>query len=641
MSAEVMSADVLSGILENFHFLRPAWLLALPALSLLVYRLRDRLSGKNPWAAVIDPALLPHLLEHQAGASKRFQAVRKVSLPILLALLASALLVLALAGPAWQQIPMPVFSAPLHRVYVMDLSVSMNAADIKPNRLQRAKFVVQQLLDQQKEGDTGLIAFASNAFPVVPLSSDRNTVSHLLDSLATNLMPRQGQHIASGIDAALKLLQQSQAQHGDIILVTDSSPDSLAKASVESARAMGYRVHVLAAGTAQGAPIPERGSGAQQAWMKDTNGAIQLARLDAAGLKDLARRGGGRYARVDAIKSDWNLQTTMDWQADTAAQDTAGTGQLQADIWQDEGPWLLLPLMLLGALAFRRGWLLGLLLIMPMLHPQTAQAAWWKNADQQAHELLQAGDAEAAADTFTSPQWRASALYEAGQFAESAAVWKPGKTAADAYNLGNALAHAGDLENALKAYDKALQLDPDLSDAKANQQLVEELLKQQQQKKDEQSGDDKKPGDEKQDSDQDSDQNADQDSGDDGAEPGEQSQEQEADQQGEESQDGQADENPSPRDKPGNEEAPPEQAPEPDPADAQAVDKASAEPDADADADTKDAQAATDQAEADEASQAVQQWLNRIPDDPGRLLREKFKRMQQRQEQGAQDESPW
>lgn len=596
----------MSDFWQQLHLLRPAWLLALPLLWWWLYRHRG-LSGGNPWTRAVDPELLPHLLEQGGGASQ---------LPRWLAGLGLSLAVLALAGPAWRQLPQPVYDTPLHRVFVVELSEAMNAADLKPSRLQRARLIAHQLLRQQSEGETALVSFAGSAFPVVPLTRDDGTVRHLLDSLDSSLMPVSGQDTAAAIDTAVELLANAGSERGDIVLFIAGGADRAARTAAEKASQRGYRVHVLAAGTAQGAPVPAPDGG----WRRDSSGGIALSRIDEAALRALAAAGSGRYARIDRIDASWRLAAGPDWSADPrqAGED------FQADLWQDEGPWLLLPLLLVAALGFRRGWLTLLLIGLPLASPGPAHAELWRNADQTGHALLQQGEAAAAAQRFRSPQWRASALYQAGDYAAAAELWREMEGASAAYNRGNALARAGELEQALAAYDEALARQPDLADARANRQLVEDLLRQQQ----EQQGD----GDSGESGDGEQNEPAQGQQGDSG-EAGDPSQGEEADPSGDpqdsaESSDQDAssqqesEQDGEPQNEAEDENGQPSEArPPPDPAEAGETDE----------------QAMSEaQAQAREQEQAVRQWLNRIEDDPGRLLREKFRRMQERRLRGEE-----
>jgi Ca-activated chloride channel family protein len=158
----------------------------------------------------------------------------------------------------------------------------------------------------------------------------------------------------------------------------------------------------------------------------------------------------------------------------------------KGDQWQDQGAWLLLPLLLIAALAFRRGWLLLLpLIVLPCL-PTTAQAGtwrdWWQRPDQQAAQALQQGQPKQAQQLARDPQWRGAAAYRAGDYAAAAKALEKAPGSDAAYNLGNALARQAQYPQAIAAYDKALKLDPDNADAAANRKAVKEWLRQQQQK---------------------------------------------------------------------------------------------------------------------------------------------------------------
>lgn len=575
--------------LADFHFLRPLWLLALPVLLGLVMLGRGRLAQLSPWARVVDPALLPFLLDQARPRTSRLW------LP--LAMLGLCLACVAAAGPAWRQLPQPVFTQAWQQILVMDLSASMQATDLRPSRLERARLAAHQILERTSEGDTGLIAVAAEAFPVVPLTSARATVSHLLHSLDPSIMPRQGENLAAGIDAALALLRQAQAGRGHILLFTDSSPDEAAMAFARAARAEGHRVHVLATGTPRGAPVP----GPDGEWLSDATGAVRLAALDEAGLKSLATAGDGEYHRLDRLPSDWTPGSAR-------GGDQSREDDLRTDIWQDEGPWLLLPLLLIAALAFRRGWLFCLLPIFVI--PIPAEAGWWQRADQQAYQHWQAGEHERAAETFSNQHWQAAALYEAGEYARAAQLWRQGDSASAAYNLGNALARQGDLAGASAAYAEALARDPNHAKAADNKALIDELLQQQEQQ-------DSSEGDSSEDA---GDQAENSQAGDPNAQDGDDAEH--SPDSGDDAQSEQAD---SEQDS---------QAAEPDEDTAQA-DESPPSPDEEGTQGEEEQQASLEESGQglDEQSLAVQQWLNRLPDDPGQLLREKFRRMQLRRQQ--------
>jgi Ca-activated chloride channel family protein len=156
---------------------------------------------------------------------------------------------------------------------------------------------------------------------------------------------------------------------------------------------------------------------------------------------------------------------------------------MQTDQWHEEGPWLLLMVLPLCALAFRRGVLL-LLVLVPLLTPYPVHAmSWrdmWHTRDQQAQALMQQHHPAAAAALFSHPQWKAAALYRAEKYTGAAKVLD-GINQSDAlYNRGNALARAGDLGGAIAAYNQALRRDASNADARTNRDLIKKLLRQKQ-----------------------------------------------------------------------------------------------------------------------------------------------------------------
>lgn len=455
--------------MSNFHFLRPQWFLALLPLLLVLFWLARRQLRSRSWQAVCDPELLPHLL---LGRS-----VRRANWPFWLLLVGLLLAVLALTGPVWQRQPQPLFRKQSALVILFDLSRSMEVADLKPNRFLRARLKIADLLRQRKEGQTALIVFAADAFSVTPLTEDRHTIEALLKSLDPELMPAQGSDLAKAMRLGEDLLQQAGLKQGRLLLVTDEDRPELFLAAAEQVKRQGFKLAVLGVGRPEGAPIPQPGGG----FVKDGQGNLVLPKLNATGLRQLATAGGGNYHSLSVDDSDLSslLSTIDDHRLDQSEKTDVASG----DLWREEGVWLLWPLVVLAALAFRRGWLLVLAFF--LLLPQPVEAfSWselWRTPDQQGTQAFVDKDYAVAAQQFQDQHWKASALYRDGQYAEAAKVLKSPQSADDWYNQGNALAKSGQFPTALKAYQQALKLEPEHADAKFNKKLVEKVLKQQQQ----------------------------------------------------------------------------------------------------------------------------------------------------------------
>lgn len=454
----------MSAALAQFHFLRPWWLCALIVLPWLLWQASRRSRGLQALSRLVDAELLPSLLQGRSAQQR---------LPLGLLALAWLLAVLALAGPAWSRVEQPLYARRAAQVVAISLSQRMLSHDVAPSRIDRARFKAHDLLTANHDGLNALVGYAGEAFVVAPLTSDVHSLGTLLDAMAPDTMPADGDNAAAAIARGAALIRDAKVGGGSLVLIADSA-GTAAQAAARQARSEGVRVSVLGVGTVHGAPVALPGGG----FLHDAKGDLQLAGRDDAALAAVAAAGGGRYVAMSADDGDVAvLKGEL-----RAGSTQAAQGQL-GDEWQDRGPWLLLLLLPLAALAFRRGWLLLLPLVMLPMLPGTAHAAsWrdlWQRRDQQAATALKQGDAKQAMQLARDPAWRGAAAYRAGDYAAAARALQEASGGDAAYNLGNALAREGKYEDAIKAYDHALQLDPANADAQANRHAVEDWLRKQ------------------------------------------------------------------------------------------------------------------------------------------------------------------
>lgn len=457
----------MSAALHQFHFLQPLWLLGLLALPLLIWFGARGNASQRALSRLADPELLPHLIGGE---------MRHTRAPSGLLALGWTLGVLALAGPTWSKVTAPMFNDRAAQVVALSLSQHMLARDVQPSRLERARYKARDLLMANQDGLNALIGYAGQAFVVAPLTSDAHSLESLLEAMSPDVMPVDGNDAAQAIQQGVKLIHDAKLASGSIVLVTDDA-DAAAQAAARAALSSGVHVSVLGVGTAQGAPI----ASAEGGFAHDDQGNIAIARRNDANLRALAEAGGGRYV---AMSDDAQDVAALHAALRPPQHASMAEGQ-EADVWQDRGPWLLLPLLLVAAMAFRRGWVLLLpLILLPMLST-TAHASgwrdWWQRPDQQAASALRQGNAAKAQQLAQDPAWRGAAAYRAGDYAAAAQALQQAKGADAPYNLGNALAKLGRYQDAIKAYDRALQLDPHNQDAQANRKLVEEAMRKQQQ----------------------------------------------------------------------------------------------------------------------------------------------------------------
>lgn len=326
-------------MLNHLHLIRPWWLLALIPWALLVWRLYFSQSASNSWRKVCDPQLLPHLLVNQTKVSKRG--------PRYIIALAWLVAILALTGPSWSRLPQTVYRSLAGEVVVFDLSPNMFATDIKPSRLQRAKFKLMDLLKRINQNSIGLTAFSGEAYTVSPLTQDAHTITAMVSEMSPNIMPAIGDNIAAGLQQGAKLLKQGGTNPGSIILITGSSADDAAITTAKKLASQGIKINVLGIGTETGSPIPLAHGG----FMQNKSGNMQLAKLDIASLEKLAQAGNGKYIAFSRSNND--IKQII--QATNQGQHAVKSGVAKA-AWRDQGRWLILLLVLLAVFAFRRGW---------------------------------------------------------------------------------------------------------------------------------------------------------------------------------------------------------------------------------------------------------------------------------------------
>ena len=552
------------------HFIRPWWLACLPVAVLipLLWRRVRRPSGD--WSRICDAHLLRWLSVGNQGSGPDWKGSA-------LAATVLAVSALALAGPSWQQLPDSAYSSRDARVLVLDLSMSMLAEDIRPNRLTRARYRLMDMLESMREGQMGMVVYAGDAYVVSPLTSDMNTIANMLPALKPDIIPVAGSRADRALLMAAELIDRGGVGLGEILLISDGADASDARVAAELAD-KGIVTSVLAVGSREGAPIPS-GAG----FVSDAQGNVVIARLEVESLAAVAAAGKGRLSYLDTAANQPPAWLELHGSEFSLRDDAIGKR------WKDMGPWLLILLLPLVAAGFRRGLLFAwpVLLLPGMLLSQSARAdLWddlWQRRDQQAQSALRAERADEAASLAVDPDISGEAFYRVGDYPRALQAWVRSSAEAADYNQGNALARAGEYDAAIAAYDRALATEPEMEDAVFNRELVEQM-KQQQEQQQEQQGEGEENSGEASDSQQDSEQDGE-------GEPREGESDSQSEQQ------------------PGEQGEPSQQEME--------------------------------QAWSEEDAQAMEQWLRRIPDDPGGLLRRKFRNQHQRRGAPVDESKAW
>lgn len=616
--------------MSDFHLLHPEFLLLLIPLAIITWGVKRQSALSGQWKNVIAPQLQAYVLKQQAQGSDK-----KWELPLIF--LAAILGILALSGPSWQKQASPIYNSQAGLIIALDLSLSMTAQDVAPTRLQRAKFKITDILQQQADKNIALIAFAGDAHAVSPLTKDSRTILAMLPALDPYIMPVQGSNFVALAKQAIELFEQGKSNPKQLLIISDGIESRDINEASMLLKQSDIELSVLTVGTEQGAPLVKPDGH----FFKDANGQVIMPPLEWENLQNFANQSGARIHKLSSNDQD------IDYLLSQSAinQDYQESEELaEFDQWLDEGYWLILPMMLLALVGFRKGVFLSVALCMGL----NTESSWaldipdfLLNQDQQAFKQL-ANKPQYASELFKDQNWKATSLYKAGDYQGALDIWAQNSDAQSLYNQGNALAKLNKLDDAINAYQKALEKQPDLEDAAFNKELIENMQRDQESSDQQQSDSSDK---ESSDSDQQK-QDQQNNSPSDKNEDGDNSQNQSQDKQ----QDGQQQQEPSSaqsEEEKGSEN--PNQSSQTD-AEKQKEQEMQQLKQQQAQADKKDEgekqQVQTSKpmsANEQEQQQAMQQWIERIPDDPGGLLRNKFlyQYKNRPQDSSAKERKPW
>jgi len=307
-------------MMTSFHLLRPYMLLALIPLGLLMWRLLNVNLSRNAWKHVCDSHLLAYL--------PYFTHKKTINTTAWLIFSLLVFLILSLSGPSVYQQPVPTYHQQQARIVLLDVSSDMLAADLSPNRLQRAKFKLHDLFKTKNNGQFALIAYTSEAFVVSPLTDDAQTINALIPTLSPHIMPVNGNQLESALNAAEQLIKQSNILSADILVLTATPPTQAANNLASVLAKQGNDLSI----------IPT------------------LSDSPSLAFQQFADLGKGKMLPFSNTTSDldtWLTFTELHQQLIRDANQTA-------PIWRDDGRWLLLPAILILLALFQRNRLEGI-----------------------------------------------------------------------------------------------------------------------------------------------------------------------------------------------------------------------------------------------------------------------------------------
>jgi len=448
---------------NEFHFLRPLFLWAIvPLIVLLIFGLlsiRDQIKWKK--------AIAPHLRDYvikKGNEGKRVWMILSLFIMLLLS-------ILGLAGPTWNEIQIEGKTLETPVIIVLDLSQSMMAKDIQPNRLERAKFKISDFLDANPMARVSLIGFAGTAHTIVPLTKDYNIIKSHLNGLSPNIMPFPG----SNLEAALQLtdsIASITTAPSNVLLFSDNYDEFSFQIIQDYALRSNSKLTAIPFNTAKGAEIPAiTGDNI----MRTSNGEALHSSLDAAAIQKIGSINNVHVQALTLDKSDMeliakNIKSKLEFQSQE---------EEKQDQWLDRGIWLAIPLALFVLMWFRKGFVvysLPFLLILSSCTPDTNFTNLWETKDYQAQKLYNEGEFEKSASLYTQPIYQGVAYFKAGNFDDAIRALKNDSSAIGSYNLGLAYYKNGDILSAQVAFDAAIEKDPSLEIAKSTHSKVQNII---------------------------------------------------------------------------------------------------------------------------------------------------------------------
>lgn len=441
--------DIASFHPEQFHLLRPEWLWAFIPMAVVAVLIFFTSREDKKWKKVIAPALRPFMFTKEKRSSLTF--------PLIAFVLIMSLGIFALCGPTWEKVEVPGAKSEAVLIIAVDCSLSMMAEDIQPNRLERAKFKIRDLLDANPGSRVSLFAYSGTTHTVVPTCSDYRLITHHLESLSPGIMPVQGTNLGFLMAMADSTLKNVEAP-STLLLVTDAIEENQAELLERFVNNSIHRIEILVMATQQGAQIPKN---EQKQAITDTNGNIVISKLNSEVLLKLQKNKKINVNTLTLDNSDMELIATdirnnLNYQADDAASE---------EQWKDMGFVLVILLVLLIPFWFRKGWMIQyswipLLFLMSSCSGDRTWNDLWNSKDYQGQKLYNAENFEEAGNTFESSVHRGVAYYKAGNFDAAAQAFEKDSSANSLYNLGLAYTELGRYDEALKVMELAAEKDP-------------------------------------------------------------------------------------------------------------------------------------------------------------------------------------
>jgi len=435
-----------------FHFLRPQFLwLLIPALLLPLLGFLS-IQREVRWKKIIAPHLRPYVIQK---GNDRAKAVMNILLFFSL-----SFGILALSGPTWKKVEIPGQELETPMVILLDLSQSMMATDLQPNRLERAKFKIHDLLKHNPRARAALIGFAGTAHTIVPLTKDYEIILSHIDGLKPSIMPFPGSDMEAALVLADTVMSVTEAP-GTVLIFSDDFSQPQIPVLREFTSTGNRKIVVVPMNTNQGSKVPAfDGKGS----LMDQNGNVVYSSLDEDVLAGLSSLEDVSVQKLTLDDSDVELISAgISENLKFKTQD-----EEKDDDWRDAGLLLVLPMALLFLLWFRKGWVVYVLapILLSSCSADYSFSNLWFTRDYQGQRLMNKGQYDEAAKLFTDPMREGVAYFKAGDYEDAIEAFKVDTSAQGSYNLGLAYFQNGDTAAAILAFGYAVEKDSTLQAAR-------------------------------------------------------------------------------------------------------------------------------------------------------------------------------
>lgn len=460
-------------LLTNFNFAQPLWLFGLVLIPLGWLWNKYWRHTKTMFGGLdkfIDARLIPHVLT--SGQQK----LPRKKLGLIYTALAISIII-ALANPRWSYKEFDSFQPTASMVVLLDLSANMNADDVSPSRITRARQIIEDLLDLSQKLKIGLIGFAGNPHLISPITDDIQTIKTYISALDTDLINMQGNGLTPSLRMAAELLTREPGEKKSILLL--SSGNFVANNIYEQVSKLNsakIAVHVIGIGTEVGAPYIDNNG-----ILHKVKGHTVTSKLNVALLQEIAKQGHGIYTEITA--NDKGLHAILRKAEQTPSNTHLAAGKIRQ--WDDQYYWfVLIAAGLFLYLVQQRVLYVAVLAIYFGLNSNPVQALTWRelfvNTNMRGQEAYVNGNFNDAAQIFTDPYKKGVALYRDGQFAQAELEFnqvqnKQLQTSA-IYNAGNAQMQQRKWEAAIDSYEAVLAEEPDNFPAQHNLEIARKML---------------------------------------------------------------------------------------------------------------------------------------------------------------------